>query len=125
MRHRALKSEVIKARGNRKEVISNIKSEIEARLEEAGIDATISGREKHLYSIYKKMLNKELSFNEVMDIYAFRINVDNMDTCYRVLGVAHNFTNQLKRALKITLLYQKPMVINHSYIISGPSWHSC
>ena len=75
MRHRALKSEVVKARGNRKEVISNIKSEIEARLEEAGIDATISGREKHLYSIYKKMLNKKLSFNEVMDIYAFRINV--------------------------------------------------
>lgn len=54
MRHRALKSQVAKARGNRKEVISNIQTEIEARLEESGIKATVSGREKHLYSIYKK-----------------------------------------------------------------------
>ena len=90
----------VKARGNRKEVISNIKTEIEARLEESGIEATISGREKHLYSIYKKMLNKELSFNEVMDIYAFRINVDNMDTCYRVLGVAHNLYKPIETRFK-------------------------
>ncbi|TMP24368.1 guanosine-3',5'-bis(diphosphate) 3'-diphosphatase, partial [Pseudoalteromonas rubra] len=57
MRYRALKSEVAKARGNRKEVISNIQGEIESRLEDSGIQAQVSGREKHLYSIYKKMLN--------------------------------------------------------------------
>ncbi|ALU43160.1 bifunctional GTP diphosphokinase/guanosine-3',5'-bis pyrophosphate 3'-pyrophosphohydrolase [Pseudoalteromonas rubra] len=100
MRHRALKSEVAKARGNRKEVISNIQSEIESRLEEAGIDASVSGREKHLYSIYKKMLNKELLFNEVMDIYAFRINVNSIDTCYRVLGVAHNLYKPIETRFK-------------------------
>ncbi|CAH9054601.1 Bifunctional (p)ppGpp synthase/hydrolase SpoT [Pseudoalteromonas holothuriae] len=100
MRHRALKSEVAKARGNRKEVISNIQTEIESRLQESGIQPAVSGREKHLYSIYKKMLNKELMFNEVMDIYAFRINVDNLDTCYRVLGVVHNLYKPIETRFK-------------------------
>ena len=100
MRYRALRSEVAKARGNRKEVISNIQSEIESRLEEAGIEGSVSGREKHLYSIYRKMLNKELMFNEVMDIYAFRINVDSLDTCYRVLGVAHNLYKPIETRFK-------------------------
>ncbi|PCC14046.1 MULTISPECIES: bifunctional GTP diphosphokinase/guanosine-3',5'-bis pyrophosphate 3'-pyrophosphohydrolase [unclassified Pseudoalteromonas] len=100
MRHRALKSEVAKARGNRKEVISNIQNEIEMRLEQSGIKATVSGREKHIYSIYKKMLNKELLFNEVMDIYAFRIAVESMDTCYRVLGVAHNLYKPIETRFK-------------------------
>ncbi|WP_440054122.1 bifunctional GTP diphosphokinase/guanosine-3',5'-bis pyrophosphate 3'-pyrophosphohydrolase [Pseudoalteromonas sp. T1lg65] len=100
MRYRALKSEVAKARGNRKEVISNIQTEIESRLEEAGIQGSVKGREKHLYSIYKKMLSKELMFNEVMDIYAFRINVDSLDTCYRVLGVAHNLYKPIETRFK-------------------------
>ncbi|WP_105253832.1 bifunctional GTP diphosphokinase/guanosine-3',5'-bis pyrophosphate 3'-pyrophosphohydrolase [Pseudoalteromonas sp. T1lg75] len=100
MRYRALKSEVAKARGNRKEVITNIQGEIESRLSEWGIHAQVSGREKHLYSIYRKMLNKELMFNEVMDIYAFRIVVDSMDTCYRVLGVAHNLYKPIETRFK-------------------------
>ncbi|MFC3034449.1 bifunctional GTP diphosphokinase/guanosine-3',5'-bis pyrophosphate 3'-pyrophosphohydrolase [Pseudoalteromonas fenneropenaei] len=100
MRHRALRSEVAKARGNRKEIINNIQGEIEARLSESGIKASVKGREKHLYSIYKKMLNKELQFNEVMDIYAFRINVENLDTCYRVLGVVHNLYKPIETRFK-------------------------
>ncbi len=100
MRHRALKNEVAKARGNRKEIIQNIQDEIESRISESGIEAEVSGREKHLYSIYKKMLNKELMFNEVMDIYAFRIVVDSLDTCYRVLGVAHNLYKPIETRFK-------------------------
>ncbi|ATC96120.1 bifunctional GTP diphosphokinase/guanosine-3',5'-bis pyrophosphate 3'-pyrophosphohydrolase [Pseudoalteromonas tunicata] len=100
MRHRALKNEVAKARGNRKEIIQNIRGEIVARLAESGIKAEVSGREKHLYSIYKKMLNKELMFNEVMDIYAFRIGVDSMDTCYRSLGVMHNLYKPIETRFK-------------------------
>ncbi len=76
MRARALRSAVKHARGNRKEIINNIQQEIENRLTETGIQAVVKGREKHLYSIYRKMLNKELMFNDVMDIYAFRIIVD-------------------------------------------------
>jgi len=100
MRHRALTSEVAKARGNRKEIINNIQEEIITRLQESGVEAEVSGREKHSYSIYRKMLNKELMFNEVMDIYAFRIVVDSLDTCYRVLGVAHNLYKPIETRFK-------------------------
>ncbi|QTH63270.1 bifunctional GTP diphosphokinase/guanosine-3',5'-bis pyrophosphate 3'-pyrophosphohydrolase [Psychrosphaera ytuae] len=100
MRSRALAAAVKQARGNRKEVIQNIQTEIETRLEEVGISGEVLGREKHLYSIYRKMLNKELMFNEVMDIYAFRIIVDNVDTCYRVFGVMHNLYKPIETRFK-------------------------
>jgi len=101
MRARALKSAVKQARGNRKEIINNIQEEIAARLEEHGIKANVIGREKHLFSIYRKMLNKELMFNEVMDIYAFRIIVDNqLDECYRALGAVHNLFKPIESRFK-------------------------
>lgn len=101
MRSRALKSAVKSARGNRKTIIDNIEKEIAARLAESGIDAQISGREKHLYSIYRKMLNKELMFNEVMDIYAFRVIVhDKIDNCYRALGAMHNLFKPIETRFK-------------------------
>lgn len=91
MRSRALKSAVSSARGNRKTIINNIQAEVSARLSESNIDAQVIGREKHLYSIYRKMLNKELMFNDVMDIYAFRVIVGGkIDDCYRALGAMHN-----------------------------------
>jgi len=101
MRARALRSAVAKARGNRKEIINNIQGEISQRLEESGIKAEVIGREKHLYSIYRKMLNKELMFNEVMDIYAFRIIVnDKIDHCYRALGAVHNLFKPIETRFK-------------------------
>lgn len=101
MRSRALKSAVKQARGNRKEIIHNILEEISSRLEESGIKAQVNGREKHLYSIYQKMLNKELSFNEVMDIYAFRVIVeDKIDDCYRTLGAVHNLFKPVEGRFK-------------------------
>ncbi|MGX9461112.1 bifunctional GTP diphosphokinase/guanosine-3',5'-bis pyrophosphate 3'-pyrophosphohydrolase [Shewanella sp. A14] len=89
MRHRVIREVVKAARGNRKELIKSIEVAIESRLEEAGVPATVKGREKNLYSIYRKMRSKELQFQEVMDIYAFRVIVDSIDTCYRVLGAMH------------------------------------
>ncbi|MDX1253190.1 MAG: bifunctional GTP diphosphokinase/guanosine-3',5'-bis pyrophosphate 3'-pyrophosphohydrolase [Gammaproteobacteria bacterium] len=90
MRYRILSEAVRKARGNRKEVLNKIGAAIEERLQQEGLPGRVAGREKHLYSIYQKMLNKHLSFLEVFDVYAFRIIVDKADTCYRVLGVAHS-----------------------------------
>ncbi|ABE56710.1 (p)ppGpp synthetase I, SpoT/RelA [Shewanella denitrificans OS217] len=89
MRYRVIKEVVKAARGNRKELINTIEAGIAARLEEAGIKCFVKGREKNLYAIYRKMRSKELQFQEVMDIYAFRVVVNNIDTCYRVLGAMH------------------------------------
>ncbi len=89
-RYRVLKDVVIQARGNRKEMIQKIHQQIEGRLEESGINARVVGREKNLFSIYNKMRSKEQRFHSIMDIYAFRVIVDSVDTCYRVLGQAHN-----------------------------------
>lgn len=88
-RYRVIKEVVKAARGNRKEMIQKILTEIEGRLTEAGISCKVSGREKHLYSIYRKMHLKEQRFHSIMDIYAFRVIVSTVDTCYRVLGQVH------------------------------------
>jgi GTP pyrophosphokinase len=89
MRYRVIKEVVKAARGNRKELINSIEAAIEARLDDTGIKCTVKGREKNLYAIYRKMRSKELQFQEVMDIYAFRVVVDSIDTSYRVLGAMH------------------------------------
>ena len=90
MRYRILNEQIIKARGHRKEIIAKIKNSIKRRLRQEKIPAKVVGREKHLYGIYQKMLEKDLSFSEVYDVYAFRIVVDDVDTCYRVVGTVHN-----------------------------------
>ncbi len=100
MRHRALKSAVKQARGNRKEIIDSVFNEISARLGEHGLEAGLSGREKHLYSIYRKMQNKELMFNEVMDIYAFRLVFNSIDECYRALGAMHGLYKPIETRFK-------------------------
>ncbi|SJM93362.1 RelA/SpoT family protein [Crenothrix polyspora] len=89
-RYAVLNHAVKKARGNRRKVIDTIESSIKNRLHEAGLLGDVSGREKNLYSIYKKMLHKKISLSDVFDVYAFRIFCDSVDTCYRVLGVMHN-----------------------------------
>ncbi|WCP67235.1 bifunctional GTP diphosphokinase/guanosine-3',5'-bis pyrophosphate 3'-pyrophosphohydrolase [Vibrio tubiashii] len=89
-RYRVLKEVVKAARGNRKEMIQRIHDEIEGRLEEVGLKARVFGREKNLFSIYNKMKTKEQRFHTIMDIYAFRVVVNNADTCYRVLGQVHS-----------------------------------
>ena len=90
MRYRILKEAMKQARGNRREIVEKIQLSIEERLRQEGIESKVMGREKHLYSIYDKMRNKHLSFDEVSDVYGFRIIVDKVDTCYRALGIVHN-----------------------------------
>ncbi|MGZ5055876.1 MAG: RelA/SpoT family protein, partial [Methylobacter sp.] len=90
MRHAVLNNAVKKARGNRRKIVDIIESTIKKRLEQAGLNCDVAGREKNLYSIYKKMLNKKISLADIFDVYAFRIFCDDVDTCYRVLGVMHN-----------------------------------
>jgi guanosine-3',5'-bis(diphosphate) 3'-pyrophosphohydrolase len=90
MRYRVLSSAVKKARGNRKEILNKIESAIQQRLDEEQLSCRLLSREKHLYSLYKKIRDRVGSFTEVFDVYAFRVIVDSADTCYRVLGMMHN-----------------------------------
>lgn len=89
LRHGVLTRVIHKIRGNRKEVITKIRNRMKRHLRQEELVAHVIGREKHLYSIYKKMREKNLHFSEVHDVYAFRIIVDSVDTCYRTLGVIH------------------------------------
>jgi GTP diphosphokinase / guanosine-3',5'-bis(diphosphate) 3'-diphosphatase len=90
MRHRVLAESVRKRHGNRKAVVEKIRGAMAAQLEREGLVAEIDGREKNVYSIYRKMHAKHTPFDQVHDVYGFRIVVDKVDTCYRALGVIHN-----------------------------------
>src|SRR5574343_447747 len=78
------------ARGNRKELLTKIFDGIRDKLANAGLRAEVFGREKSLYSIFRKMKDKHLSFSQVLDIYGFRVVVDNVPTCYLALGALHS-----------------------------------
>ncbi len=90
MRYRVLREAARRLRGNRKEVLQKIEAAIKRRLRQEDLPGKVISREKHLYSIFRKMRNKRLRFRDVYDMYAFRIIVDKVDTCYRVLGAVHN-----------------------------------
>lgn len=101
MRYRVLKAVVKKARGNRKEILSVIKKSLLDVLARENMPAShLSGREKHLYSIYKKMQSKRIPFSEIMDVYAFRVTVDTVDSCYRILGAVHNLYKPVPERFK-------------------------
>ncbi|WP_024852101.1 RelA/SpoT family protein [Hydrogenovibrio kuenenii] len=89
-RYSVLERAVKKARGNRNEAVNQISEAINNRLIDDKIPAQVVGREKHLYSLYKKMKYKNLSFDEILDIFAFRVVVNSVDECYRVLGSVHS-----------------------------------
>jgi GTP pyrophosphokinase len=90
LRYNTLAKAVKAARGNRREVVSKIMESVKQTLANVGIDAQISGREKTLFGIYRKMRNKHLSFSQVLDVYGFRIVVDSFAHCYVTLGTLHS-----------------------------------
>jgi GTP diphosphokinase / guanosine-3',5'-bis(diphosphate) 3'-diphosphatase len=100
LRASRLQAALKKVRGNRKALVENIQDAIENRLQREGIPALVIGREKHLYSIYNKMRAKKKSFKEIMDVYAFRIIVEDVDTCYRALGAVHNLYKPMSGEFK-------------------------
>ncbi len=90
MRFRVLTRALRTVRGNRRELLSKILDGIRSKLQEANIEAGVFGREKSLYSIYHKMLDKHLSFSQVLDIYGFRVIVKDVPSCYLALGALHS-----------------------------------
>ncbi|MBA2659114.1 MAG: bifunctional (p)ppGpp synthetase/guanosine-3',5'-bis(diphosphate) 3'-pyrophosphohydrolase [Nitrosospira sp.] len=99
-RYRVLANATKAARGNRREVVTKILDAIKQRLQAGGLDAEVTGREKQLYSIYKKMAEKHLTFSEVLDIYGFRVVVKNVPSCYIALGALHSLYNPIPGKFK-------------------------
>jgi len=88
-RYKILRKAVLSARGNRREVLSRIVDATQRVLPQWGVDAEVTGREKSLYGIYRKMREKRLSFSQVLDVYGFRIIVPTISDCYKSLGALH------------------------------------
>jgi RelA/SpoT family (p)ppGpp synthetase len=89
LRYKVLAKAVKAARGNRRAVVDKILAALKERLPAAGIEAAVTGREKHIFSIYNKMHEKHLSFSQVLDIYGFRVIVKDIPACYLALGALH------------------------------------
>ena len=88
-RSRVLAATVEQSHRNREQLIARVADRITSALSEKGVEATVSGREKHLYSLYTKMLKKQLPFQRVFDILALRVVVDSREECYQALGLIH------------------------------------
>ncbi len=88
-RYRVLERTLKKSKGNQRQIVNRISEEFKKALAEEGIEGEVIGREKHLYSIYKKMLEKRRSLSEVVDVYGFRIVVEDVNACYQTLGLVH------------------------------------
>lgn len=88
-RHRIIEKALKKARGNQKQFVGKISDNLHKALEKAQVKGRVEGREKHLYSIYQKMRRKRVPLSSIVDMFGFRIVVDSIDQCYRVLGIVH------------------------------------
>ena len=99
-RYATLTKALQKSRGRRRDVIKRVQAEVETAFETEGIAVGISGREKTLYSIYRKMDEKHLSFAQVTDIYGFRVIVGKLNVCYTAMGVLHQHYKPLPGKFK-------------------------
>jgi len=99
-RYATLTKALLRARGRRRDVIKRVQSEVESAFANANIPVHIYGREKTLYSIYRKMDEKHLSFAQVTDLYGFRIIVQDLTACYTAMGVLHQLYKPLPGKFK-------------------------
>ncbi len=89
-RYRVLKKAIKQVTGNRRNLVREIEERLSRTLRDEGIGASVMGRQKNLYSIYRKMRLKHRRFLDVLDLYGFRVIVDDVDDCYRTLGIVHH-----------------------------------
>lgn len=99
-RHETLSKALLKARGNRRDVVERIQRDVEKSFAQAKLKVQVFGREKTLFSIYRKMREKHLSFAQVSDIFGFRIVVTTLPECYLALGVLHQLYKPLPGRFK-------------------------
>jgi len=100
LRAQRIATAIKKSRGNRKELVAQIRQALAERLSAEGIEVQVIGREKHLFSIYNKMKDQKKTLQEILDVYGFRIITQSEDACYRTLGVVHNFYKPVPNRFK-------------------------
>ena len=101
LRASMLESAIKKSSGGRKRIVSKIRRELKRHLKSNGIENVgVKGREKNIYSIYRKIKSKHKPFSEILDVYGFRILVDSIDDCYRSLGIIHNYFAPIENRFK-------------------------
>ncbi len=101
MRYRVLSDSIKRVHGNRKRMLREIENNICEALSRNGLSqGQVLGRRKNLCSIYKKMRFKKISFNDVMDVFGFRVVVQDVDACYRVLGIVHSLYKPVPERFK-------------------------
>jgi len=101
LRASMLESAIKKSSGGRKRIVSQIRKELKKHLKSNGIkNVGVKGREKNIYSIYRKIKSKHKPFSEILDVYGFRILVDSIDECYRSLGIIHNYFSPIENRFK-------------------------
>ncbi|NNF40217.1 MAG: bifunctional (p)ppGpp synthetase/guanosine-3',5'-bis(diphosphate) 3'-pyrophosphohydrolase [Woeseiaceae bacterium] len=88
-RYRVLDKALSKSKGSQRQIVKRISDEFKTAMQEEGIEGDVRGREKHLYSIYKKMVEKKRPLADIVDVYGFRIIVDDVNACYKMLGLVH------------------------------------
>ena len=99
-RYRELRTALKKNSGSQKRLLNKIKRTLEKKLVDKRIPSYVEGREKHIYSVYRKMKENNRSFEEIMDVCAFKVIVDNADNCYKALGVVHNIFKPIEGRFK-------------------------
>ena len=100
LRAEMLRSAIKKSSGGRKKIVYKIRKEIKSHLKSKKVLATVQGREKNLFSIYRKIKTKHKPFSEVLDVYGFRIIVHSVEDCYKALGLIHNYYKPIEQRFK-------------------------
>ena len=100
LRAEMLRSAIKKSSGGRKKIVYKIRKEIKSHLKSKKVSATVQGREKNLFSIYRKIKTKHKPFSEVLDVYGFRIIVHSVEDCYKALGLIHNYYKPIEQRFK-------------------------
>ena len=99
-RYAVLERALKRSKGSQRQIVKKISEQLQKAMQEEGIEGEVQGREKHLYSIYRKMAERKRLLSDIVDVYGFRIIVNDVNTCYRLLGVVHGLFKPMPARFK-------------------------